>query len=138
MNIADAAAAAGLPSKTIRYYEEIGLLKPSRRANGYRDYAPADVHTLRFLQRARSLGFPVEDCRMLLSLYRDKGRSSAEVRALAAAHLEAIRAKIAALDELAATLQRLCEACHGDERPECPIIEELAEGGKGPGGRDLP
>jgi len=135
MNIAEASAAVGLPPKTIRYYEDIGLLRPARGANGYREYAPADVHTLKFLQRARSLGFPVEDCRVLLSLYRDKARSSAEVRALAASHLDAIRQKIASLRDLAATLERLCEACHGDERPECPIIEELAEG---PAGRSRP
>jgi len=126
MNIAEAARESGLPPKTIRYYEEIGLLKPSRRPNGYRDYGHADLHALRFLQRARSLGFPVQDCRTLLSLYRDRGRASAEVKSVAEAHLEAVRRKIAELEGLAATLERLCEACNGDERPDCPIIQELA------------
>lgn len=138
MNIAEASAAAGLPAKTIRYYEDIGLLKPARRANGYRDYASSDVNTLKFLRSARSMGFRVEDCRALLSLYRDKARASAEVRALASSHLRAIRDKIASLEDLADTLEELCEACHGDERPECPIIEELAQGRAGRPRQDLP
>ncbi|MGE0212227.1 MAG: Cu(I)-responsive transcriptional regulator [Parvibaculaceae bacterium] len=126
MNIAQASGASGLPPKTIRYYEEIGLLKPARLPNGYRDYGHAEVHALRFLQRARSLGFSVEDCRVLLSLYRDRERASAEVKSVAQAHLKDIRRKIAELQGLAATLERLCEACSGDERPDCPIIEGLA------------
>jgi Cu(I)-responsive transcriptional regulator len=126
MNIAEAGRASGLPPKTIRYYEDIGLLKPERRPNGYRDYGSAEVHALRFLQRARSLGFSVEDCRTLLSLYRDRERASAEVKSVAQAHLRDVRRKIAELQGLAATLERLCRACSGDERPDCPIIEELA------------
>src|SRR5687767_9041509 len=106
MNIASAAAASGLPRKTIRYYEDVGLLKPARRANGYRDYGDSEVHTLRFVQRARSLGFSVEDCRVLLSLYRDRRRSSAEVKAVARAHLRDVRRKIDELQTLASTLGR--------------------------------
>lgn len=127
MNTAEAAAQVGLPAKTIRYYEDLGLVRPARRPNGYRDFQAADIHALRFLQRARSLGFSVEDCRHLLSLYQDKARPSSEVRRLAEAHLTEIRGRIAALEGLKATLERLCEACRGDERPDCPILDELAE-----------
>lgn len=132
MNIGEAAARSGLPPKTIRYYEDIGLVGPTARsANGYRDYGSPDLHTLRFLKRARSLGFSVEECRELLSLYRDPGRSSADVRALAARRMGEIARKIAELDSLRRTLARLVDACHGDERPDCPILEELAPPGPG-------
>ncbi len=126
MNIGAAAEQSGLPAKTIRYYEEIGLLAPGRAGNGYRDYSMSDVHRLRFLQRARSLGFSVEECRHLLSLYADTHRESAEVKALAETRLDEIDRKIAALEELRATLSHLVAACHGDARPECPILEGLA------------
>jgi Cu(I)-responsive transcriptional regulator len=126
MNIGTAADRAGLPAKTIRYYEEIGLLAPARTENGYRDYCEADIHRLRFLQRARSLGFSVEDCRHLLSLYDNRDRSSAEVKALAELRLDDIDRKIAALTELRSTLSHLVDACHGDARPQCPILDGLA------------
>lgn len=126
MNIGDAAEACGLPAKTIRYYEEIGLVRPARSGNGYRDYADDDVHRLRFLQRSRSLGFAIEECRQLLSLYDDKSRASAEVKAIASEKLFEIDRKIEELTGLRATLSHLVEHCHGDDRPDCPIIERLA------------
>jgi MerR family transcriptional regulator, copper efflux regulator len=128
MNIGDASARSGLPPKTIRYYEDIDLLKPARSGNGYRDYSSEDIHRLRFLQRARSLGFSVEECRQLLSLYGDKARESADVKAIAEAKLTEIDRKIAELMGLQKTLQHLVHHCHGDERPDCPIIEELSGG----------
>lgn len=128
MNIGTAAGRSGLPAKTIRYYEEIGLIRPARAGNGYRDYSAADVHRLRFVQRARSLGFSVEECRQLLSLYGDTARESADVKALARAKLVEIERKIAELEGLRAVLGHLVENCHGDHRPECPIIDELAGG----------
>lgn len=126
MNISDAAAECGLPAKTIRYYEEIGLVTPGRLANGYRDYGKEDLHKLRFLQRARGLGFSVEDCRVLLSLYEDRNRASADVKNIARAHLRDIERKIAELQSLQQTLAHLVDACHGDDRPHCPIINDLA------------
>lgn len=126
MNIGDAAERSGLPAKTIRYYEEIRLLRPARGDNGYRDYSDEDVHRLRFLQRARSLGFSVEECRQLLSLYGDRERSSADVKGIAESKLAEIDRKIAELVGLRRTLQHLVHNCHGDDRPECPIIDELA------------
>lgn len=126
MNIGEAADRTGLPSKTIRYYEEIGLVRPERRENGYRAYTDSDVHTLRFLQRARGLGFSIEECRSLLALYQDRRRASADVQALAHQRIEDIDCKIGKLQSLRDTLNRLAEACHGDERPECPILDDLA------------
>lgn len=126
MNIGQAAGRSGLPTKTIRYYEDIGLLKPARRANGFRDYADRDVHELRFIARGRGLGFSVEECRHLLELYRDRGRASAEVRETAASHIKAIRAKILELRSMEVTLARLIEQCAGNDRPECPILDDLA------------
>ena len=128
MNIGDASERSGLPSKTIRYYEDIQLLKPARSGNGYRDYSDEDIHRLRFLQRSRSLGFSVEECRQLLSLYGDKARESADVKAIAAAKLVEIDRKIAELLGLQKTLQHLVRRCHGDGRPDCPILEELSGG----------
>ena len=126
MNIGAAERASGLPTKTIRYYEEIGLLVPSRRENGYRDYAEADVHKLAFLQRARGLGFSIGDCRALLSLYDDRHRASADVKALAESHLRRIEAKLVELEGLRGVLTHLVRACHGDARPDCPILDDLA------------
>ncbi len=126
MNIGDAAERSGLPAKTIRYYEDIGLLKPDRAGNGYRDYSTADVHRLRFLQRARSLGFSVEECRQLLSLYGDTHRESADVKAIATAKLDDIDRKITELEGLKKTLRQLVNSCHGNDRPDCPIIDELS------------
>lgn len=128
MNIGQAAERAGLPPKTIRYYENIGLLKPARRDNGFRDYGDRDVHELRFIARARGLGFSVGECRHLLGLYRDTGRASAEVRETAAAHIAAIRAKIQELRSMERTLSQLVEQCAGDDRPDCPILDELSAG----------
>jgi len=129
MNIGEAEDRSGLPAKTIRYYEEIGLVTPARRANGYRDYDEADIHRLAFLHRARSLGFSVEDCRALLSLYHDRDRASADVKTIAEGHLARIEDKIAELESLRRTLSHLVEACHGDTRPSCPILDDLAGAG---------
>jgi MerR family copper efflux transcriptional regulator len=126
MNISDAAVECGLPAKTIRYYEDIGLVSPGRLANGYRDYDEDDLHKLRFLQRARGLGFSVEDCRVLLSLYGDRNRASADVKKIAKTHLDEIERKIAELQSLRDTLSDLVQSCHGDDRPNCPIINDLA------------
>lgn len=130
MNIGTVSGKSGLPAKTIRYYEDIGLISPDRRDNGYRDYSMDDVHRLRFLQRSRSLGFSVEECRQLLSLYGDRERESAEVKAIASAKLGEIERKIAELLGLRDMLKHLVSNCHGDHRPECPIIDGLS--GKAP------
>lgn len=126
MNVGEAARRSGLPTKTIRYYEEIGLLAPLRQANGYRSYTPDDVHRLHFLRRARGLGFSVEDCRQLMALYRDKRRASLDVRAIAVAHVDAIDGKLRELQAMRDTLSRLIHACHGDDRPDCPILDDIA------------
>lgn len=126
MNIGTAAHQSGLPPKTIRYYEEIGLLTADRASNGYRDYSVEDVHRLRFVQRSRSLGFSVEQCRQLLSLYTDRDRASADVKAIATEKLGEIDRKIAELTGLRQMLGHLVENCHGDARPECPIIDGLS------------
>ncbi len=127
MNIGAAAEASGLPAKTIRYYEEIGLILPDRKANSYRDYSDDHVHKLRFIQRARSLGFSVEDCRQLLSLYEDTGRASLDVKNLAQQHLDEIEHKIKELTSMHDVLSHLVKACRGDNRPDCPIIDRLAK-----------
>ena len=126
MNIGQAARQTHLPVKTIRYYEEVGLVVPARRDNGYRDYGDSDLHKLRFLGRARGLGFSIEDCRQLLSLYEDRNRASADVKALALTRIDEIDRKIAQMEGLRATLRRLAEACHGDARPDCPILNDIA------------
>ncbi len=126
MNIGDVSRASGLPAKTIRYYEDIDLVRPARGANGYRDFSDQDAHKLAFLRRARSLGFSIEECRVLLSLYEDRGRASADVKALATEHLDRIAEKIAELQALQATLETLVTRCHGDDRPDCPILDDLA------------
>jgi len=126
MNIQTAAHLAGLPVKTVRYYDEIGLVRPARRPNGYRDYSEQDAHKLRFLARARSLGFSIEECRQLLSLYEDESRASRDVKKLAEERIAQIDRKIEELKALRASLAHLVEACHGDERPDCPILDGLA------------
>ena len=126
MNIRQAAEASGLTVKTVRYYDDIGMVRAARRDNGYRDYGDDDVHKLSFLQRARGLGFSIEDCRQLLSLYEDEHRVSADVKALTLAHIEQIDRKLAELQSLRQTLSRLAEACKGDNRPDCPILADLA------------
>lgn len=128
MNIGDAAAKSGLPAKTIRYYEEIGLVTAPRDANGYRAFGTREVHKLAFLGRARALGFSIEECRILLALYEDEARASAEVKAVAEEHLSRIDAKIADLREMRSTLSDLVSSCAGDARPDCPILKSLAEG----------
>ncbi|HBS48782.1 MAG TPA: Cu(I)-responsive transcriptional regulator [Rhodobacteraceae bacterium] len=130
MNIGDVSKHAGLPAKTIRYYEEIGLIAPQRDPNGYRRFREADVHRLAFLGRARALGFSIEDCRSLVRLYDDTDRASAEVKRIAEQHLSRIDAKIAELTEMRATLSHLVSACAGDDRPDCPILADLAAAGE--------
>jgi len=130
MNIGEASDRSGLPAKTIRYYEDIGLIRPERGGNGYRDYDISDVHKLRFLQRSRGLGFSVEECRQLLALYEDKSRASADVKDIAQTKLTEIDQKIREMMELRRTLEHLVHACHGNDRPDCPILEELSEGAK--------
>ncbi|WP_417462933.1 Cu(I)-responsive transcriptional regulator [Kordiimonas sp.] len=126
MNIGTASDYSGLPPKTIRYYEEIGLIIADRAQNGYRDYTQADIHKLAFLHRARGLGFSIEECRQLLALYEDTSRASAEVKALAEQKVGEIDRKMQELRELRQTLGHLIKNCHGDDRPDCPILENLA------------
>ncbi len=126
MNVGEAAAHTGLPVKTLHYYESIGLVTPARRGNGYRDYDAPDVRKLAFVQRARSLGFSIDECRGLLSLYDDRERASKDVKAIAEARLADIERKIAELHSLRDALSQLVDSCHGDERPECPILDDLA------------
>lgn len=126
MNIGQAADLSNLPVKTIRYYEDIELVIPNRSSNGYRDYSDNDVHRLAFLQRSRSLGFSIEECRLLLSLYDDDHRSSSDVRAIASDKIGEIDKKIKELRTLKLTLESLVQHCHGDEKPDCPIIDSLS------------
>lgn len=131
MNIGTVAERCGLPAKTIRYYEEVGLIRPAeRRSNGYRSYSSVDARELTFIQRARSLGFSVEEVRELLDLWRDKKRPSVAVRTVAKRHLEALDRKIEELKAMRATLADLIEHCRGDTRPECPILDTLDQGAK--------
>ncbi|MBL4811209.1 MAG: Cu(I)-responsive transcriptional regulator [Rhodobacteraceae bacterium] len=126
MNIQQVAKKTGLPAKTIRYYEEIGLVSPPRAANGYRDFGEDDAHKLTFLGRARSLGFSIVECRGLLALWEDQDRASADVRAIAKTHLTAIEAKITDLCAMRDTLSDLVGKCAGDHRPDCPILNKLS------------
>jgi len=126
MNVGEVARLSGLPAKTIRYYEDIGLIAPARAGNGYRAYSGDDVHRLAFLKRASSLGFSIDDCRQLLELYQDRKRASQDVQKIAVAHVEAIEEKIRELQSMRTTLQKLISACHGDHRPDCPILEDIA------------
>lgn len=125
-NIGEASKAASLPVKTIRYYEEIGLVIAPRSENGYRCYGDTEIHKLRFIQRARSLGFSIENCRTLLSLYDDKNRASKDVKKIAEEHLREVDAKIRELQSLHENLTHLVEHCAGDTRPDCPIIDDLS------------
>lgn len=133
MNIGDVAERSGLPAKTIRFYEDIGLVKPLRAANGYRSFRDSDLHKLAFLGRARALGFSIDECRLLLALYEDKGRESAQVKALTEDHLRTIDDKIAQLRSMRATLAHLVHCCAGDSRPDCPILDDLAQPAHAPG-----
>jgi MerR family copper efflux transcriptional regulator len=126
MNIGETASASGLPPKTIRYYEDIGLIKPLRDTNGYRNFRDTDIHKLIFLGRSRALGFTIEDCRNLLALWEDQNRASADVRDIAQEHLRLISEKIGDLEKMRDTLSDLVHACAGDSRPDCPIISNLA------------
>jgi MerR family copper efflux transcriptional regulator len=126
MNIGQAAAASGVSAKMIRYYEQIGLIEPPARSHsGYRVYAEPNVHTLRFVRRARSLGFSVEETGALLALWRDRSRASADVKTLALKHVAELEEKAAALQAMAATLRHLASHCHGDQRPDCPILDKI-------------
>ena len=131
MNVGEAARRAKLPPKTLRYYDEIGIVSPARAASGYREYTEADVHRLRFVQRARGLGFSVGDCRALLSLYVDEHRASREAKRVVEHQLETIDRKVAELESIRAVLRRLAADCDGDDRPECPILDELGIDGDG-------
>lgn len=129
MNIGEAAAASGVSAKMIRYYESIGLLTGvARTANGYRVYSEPAVHTLGFIRRARDLGFSVAEIEKLLALWRDRDRASAEVKAIAERHVDELGRKIAALEAMRRTLEHLVAHCHGNHRPDCPILEDLARG----------
>lgn len=127
MNIGDVADRTGLPAKTIRYYEDIGLVTPRRSENGYRVFRDNDLHKLAFLGRARALGFTIEDCRTLMALYEDQTRESAQVKAVAKDHLSVIDDKIKQLQSMRSTLAHLVECCSGDNRPDCPILNDLAQ-----------
>ncbi|WP_299922819.1 Cu(I)-responsive transcriptional regulator [uncultured Pelagimonas sp.] len=128
MTIGDVAKRIGLPAKTIRYYEEIGLVDPLRDSNGYRVFRDSDLHKLTFLGRARALGFTINDCRTLLALYEDETRASSDVKAVAQKHLADIEAKITDLQAMHATLSHLAQECSGDGRPDCPILKGLSGG----------
>jgi MerR family transcriptional regulator, copper efflux regulator len=129
MNIGQAAKASGVTQRMIRHYEAIGLIpKAARRESGYRDYDERDVHTLRFVARARDLGFPIEEIGKLLALWRDRDRASAEVKSLALARVEELKRKEGELREMRHTLEHLAATCQGNDRPDCPIIEKLATG----------
>ena len=128
MNIGEVAKKSGLKPKTIRYYEDINLIMPLRDTNGYRAFRESDLHKLAFLGRARSLGFSIEDCRTLLALYGDEGRASADVKAVAKQHIAKIEEKLAELTTMHDTLSHLAKSCAGDNRPDCPILADLAAG----------
>lgn len=130
MNIGEVARASGLPAKTIRYYEDIGLIRPFRQENGYRVFDSRHLNKLRFLQRARSLGFSVDECRSLLALYEDEQRTSAEVKKIARQRLADIEKKMAELTSMRAVLVHLMKHCHGDNRPQCPILDSLSGDGQ--------
>lgn len=126
MQIGELAAASGVSAKMIRHYEGIGLLPaPARRDSGYRDYGAADLHRLRFVRRAKDLGFSVDQIRDLLRLWADRSRTSAEVKAIALAHVADLQRRANAMAEVAGALRHLADACQGDHRPDCPIIHEL-------------
>ncbi|WP_242107550.1 Cu(I)-responsive transcriptional regulator [Luteimonas aquatica] len=124
--IGEAAAASGVSAKMVRHYERIGLIPPATRTfANYRIYNENDLHTLRFIKRARSLGFSIDDIQMLLGLWNDQSRASSEVKALAQGHIRMLEEKIAGLQDMRQSLVALADACHGNDRPECPILEQL-------------
>lgn len=127
MNIGQASDASGVSAKMIRYYEEIGLVRPPfRTESNYRVYGSDEVHILRFIRRARTLGFSIDETRALLALWQDKSRASAEVRDIASDHIATLETKIAELQSMVGTLRHLVHCCHGDNRPDCPILDDLA------------
>ena len=126
MTIGEAAAHSGVPAKTIRFYEETGIIKPAARGdNGYRVYGEADIQTLHFIHRSRALGFPLKDVAELLELYRNRKRASREVKKLALEHVAELDRKIAEMTNVRNTIAALAKRCHGNDRPECPILDEL-------------
>ncbi|MDI9780752.1 MULTISPECIES: Cu(I)-responsive transcriptional regulator [Pseudomonas] len=129
MNIGQAARRSGLSTKMIRYYESIGLLKPATRSDsGYRVYQAEDLHSLAFIKRSRDLGFSLEEVGKLLTLWQDRGRASADVKALAMQHIDELNRRIEELVSLRDTLGDLVAHCQGDDRPDCPILKDLANG----------
>ncbi len=127
MNIGEAATQSGVNAKLIRHYESIGIIpKAARTGSGYRVYSSSEVHILRFVKRARGLGFSMKEIKKLVSLWRNRSRASANVKALALGHVEEMERKIAEMEAMARTLRHLAEHCQGDDRPECPILEDLA------------
>lgn len=129
MNIGQAARHSGLSAKMIRYYESIGLLRPARRSDsGYRLYGPEDLHSLAFIKRSRDLGFSLDEVAKLLTLWQDRQRASADVKALATQHIDALNRRIEELISLRDTLGELVAHCQGDDRPDCPILKDLANG----------
>lgn len=132
MVIGEAARASGVSAKMVRYYESIGLVPATvRTAGGYRTYGAREVETLRFIRRARDLGLSMSRIKLLVGLWHDRARPSREVKRIAQAHLSELRARIEELSAMCATLEELADACHGDQRPECPILRDLEAGGGG-------
>lgn len=128
MNIGEAAKISGVNAKLIRHYEDIGLIpKASRNDSGYRTYAQTDVHVLAFVKRARDLGFPMKEIKKLLSLWKNKSRVSSEVKSLSSKHINKMENKINELQDMVTTLKHLAKNCHGDSRPDCPIIMNLEQ-----------
>ncbi|APF36218.1 Cu(I)-responsive transcriptional regulator [Chelatococcus sambhunathii] len=129
MNIGEAAAASGVSAKMIRYYEQIGLVAGVARTEaGYRVYSTSDVHRLRFIRRARDLGFSVKEISELLALWADRDRASADVKRIATTHIADLEEKMRQIREMVNTLRHLADHCHGDDRPHCPILDNLAQG----------
>jgi Cu(I)-responsive transcriptional regulator len=125
--IGEAARRAGVSARMVRHYESLGLLPPVHRTDsGYRQYTEADVHALRFIRRGRDLGFSIEEIGTLLGLWQDQGRASSQVKAIAQRHIAALAERIAAMQAMQRTLQTLAHCCHGDDRPDCPILDDLA------------
>jgi len=134
MNIGEASAASGVSAKMIRYYEEIGLVQPAARTgNNYRVYGEAEVHVLRFIKRARSLGFSLEETETLLKLWQDKSRESSAVKDVATAHIADLERRIAEMQGMVKTLKHLAHCCGGNHRPDCPILDDLAGDSSAPG-----
>lgn len=132
MKIGEVSAASGVSARMIRHYEKIGLIAPAaRRDSGYRDYGQRDVHTLRFIRRARDLGFGIEEIRQLVDLWNDRSRASGDVKALALARAAELKRKARELDSMRRSLERLAAGCHGNDRPDCPILEDLEAPGEG-------